>query len=460
MTERINIPRIAVGAAGSGTGKTTFVCGLLYALGKRGKRPISFKCGPDYIDPMFHSEVLSVPSSNLDTFFCGRDGVRDIIAARCGEGDIAVIEGVMGYYDGLAGISDKASTFDVADATDTPALLMINGRGKSLSMAAEIKGFLDFKENSRIKGIILTRITGSMYSQLKGIIEDSLDVKVMGYMPEMKDCSLESRHLGLVTAGEVKNLKGIIERLGKQAEETVDIDGIISMAEEAPAFESAGILPAAKKKGGSEPVRIAIAMDRAFCFYYRENISLLESLGAEPVFFSPLDDSRLPEATDGLIIGGGYPELYLEELQRNVTMRGDIRRAVCGGMPCLAECGGFMYLHDEIESSDGKAFRMAGVLGGRCFPRGKLVRFGYVTLTAEEDNILCRKGEKLRGHEFHYWDSTENGEAFRAEKPLRNTQWTCMVSRGNLLAGYPHIHFLSLPNAAENFIEACRQRHI
>lgn len=455
MTEKIRIPRIAVGAAGSGAGKTTLVCGLLSALGRKGLRPVSFKCGPDYIDPMFHREVLSVPSSNLDTFFCGEQGVRDILASRGEEGDIALIEGVMGYYDGLAGISRLASTWHVAAAAETPSILMINGRGKSLSMAAEIKGFISYVENSGIKGVILSRVTGAMYRELKAIIEDQLQVKALGYLPDMKECSLESRHLGLVTAAEVKNLKAITDSLGEQVLETVDLEGIISIARQAPPLEKPALYPASSEGGRAGKVRIAVARDKAFCFYYRENIKLLESLGAEPVYFSPLSDRRLPEGAGGLIIGGGYPELYLEELQENSSMREDIKRAVKEGMPCFAECGGFMYLHSEIEDEEGRAFEMAGAVEGRCFPKGRLVRFGYINLTAEEDNLLCRKGDVMKGHEFHYWDSTHPGASFRASKPMRDRSWTCMVSEGNLLAGYPHVHFLSFPRAAENFLEAC-----
>ena len=446
------LPRLLIGAAGSGCGKTTFTCGLLRALLDAGKRPVSFKCGPDYIDPMFHTEVLDIPSRNLDLFFAPEDTARYLMEKHTRQADIAVIEGVMGYYDGLAGISPRASSHDLALKTGAPAVLLLDGRGKSVSLLAEIKGFLELENPSGIQGVILNRVSGMIYSELKALIESRLPVRVYGYLPVMEDCSLESRHLGLVTAKEIKDLQGILGRLAAQIRKTVDLEGLMELARSAkPLCSCAPELP----RPLEEPVRVGIAQDAAFCFYYQDNLDLLAELGAEIVPFSPLQDRELPRDLCGLIFGGGYPELYLGQLSENAAMRREIRRAVEGGMPCLAECGGFMYLHEKLAGRDGVSYPMVGVVEGESFPEEKLGRFGYITLTAQEDTLLCKKGEQLKGHEFHYWDSTCPGAAFEAKKPLRERMWKCVVSRGALFAGYPHIYFYSNPVAAGRFAAAC-----
>lgn len=450
--ESKNMPRLLIGAAGSGCGKTTFTCGLLQALSDAGRRPVSFKCGPDYIDPMFHTEVLGIPSRNLDLFFTEENTARYLMAKHGSRGDMAVIEGVMGYYDGLAGISDSASSFHLAAATGTPSLLLTDGRGKSLSLLAEIKGFLEFRKGSRIRGIILNRVSGMIYPELKELIEERLPVKVYGYLPKMEDCSLESRHLGLVTAREIKDLRGIIQKLAAQIKKSVDLQGLMELAEcaEPLTFEKPQL-----PNPLSEPVSIGLAKDKAFCFYYQDNLELLEELGVKIIPFSPMEDSFLPEGISGLIIGGGYPELYLRQLSGNQSMRRQIREAVQQGMPCLAECGGFMYLHRQLEDQDGHSFPMVGLIDGKSYPTEKLGRFGYITLTARKDNLICGKGEQLKGHEFHYWDSTRPGDVFRAKKPLRSREWDCVIAEKNLLAGYPHIYFYSNLQAARRFAEAC-----
>lgn len=448
------MPRLLIGATGSGCGKTTFTCGLLQALIDEGKKPLAFKCGPDYIDPMFHTEVLGVPSRNLDLFFTEEDTARYLMAKQADKGDIAIIEGVMGYYDGLAGISHKASSFDLAAATAAPAILLADGRGKSLSLLAEIKGFLEFQHNSRIKGVILNRVSPMIYPQLKQLIEEQLPIKVYGYLPKMEDCILESRHLGLITAREIRNLQGIIRRLAEQIKKSVDLQSLLKLAEETqPVVCRKPKLP----EPLPEPVSIGIAKDRAFCFYYQDNLDLLKELGAELIPFSPAEDKDLPEEISGLLFGGGYPELYLPQLSQNCTMRDQVRNAVKSGMPCLAECGGFMYLNREIGDPEGNVYPMAGVLAGESYPEKKLGRFGYITLTASKDNLLCKKGQQLKGHEFHYWDCTKTGAAFHAQKPLRKKNWECIVAEENLFAGYPHIYFYSAPEAAGCFLEVCRK---
>lgn len=468
MEER-NIPRIMIAAAGSGSGKTTVTCGLLQAFLNRGIKPASFKCGPDYIDPMFHSEVLGIKSRNLDLFFTDENITKYLLSKNAGAADLSVLEGVMGYYDGLAGKSMDCSSYDLARKTKTPVILVVDCKGMSVSVAALIKGFLELRRDHGIRGVILNRIPHMLYQDLKGLIEEELSLEVLGYLPVMTDCQLESRHLGLVTAKEVGNLKEILEKLAAQMEASVDLERILTIAGEAPAidYQVPGDIKKITQYMNSpdhpnfidrldSPVRIAVAMDRAFCFYYQDNLELLEEMGAEILPFSPLEDEALPENTQGLILGGGYPELYLERLSKNQTMLESVRKAVESGLPCIAECGGFMYLHQWIKDRDGTRFPMAGVVEGESFPTQKLTRFGYIILTALEDNLMCEKRAELKGHEFHYWDSTNPGGGFHARKPLRKTGWDCVVTEGNLWAGYPHIHFYSNIEAAAQFLTKAR----
>lgn len=468
--ERIEIPRIMIAAASSGSGKTTVTCGLLQAYLNRGLSLASFKCGPDYIDPMFHSEVLGIKSRNLDLFFTDAETVKYLFIKNAKGAGLAVMEGVMGYYDGLAGKSTDSSSYDLAGKTETPVILIADCKGVSVSVAALIKGFLELRPDHRIKGVILNRIPPALYKELKSFIEEELSVEVLGYFPEMKDCRLESRHLGLVTAKEIGNLKEITAKLAGQAEASVDLDRILAIAGEAAVLschaaaeiekvkDQALNPPGASISGGrKQPPKIAVAMDKAFCFYYQDNLELLEELGAEIVPFSPLEDRALPENIQGLILGGGYPELYLEQLSGNTAMLQSVKNAIDTGIPCIAECGGFMYLHQRVSDKDGRRYDMAGAVEGESFPLQKLARFGYVTLTALEDNLLCRKGAVLKGHEFHYWDSTNSGSGFYAQKPLRETGWNCIVTEGNLWAGYPHIHFYSNVAAAAEFVRRAEE---
>lgn len=448
MNKQFAMPRLLIGATGSGSGKTTITCGLLKAFSDRGRKVRAYKCGPDYIDPMFHTRVLGIPSSNLDLYFHDENTVKSLLDKPA---DLAVMEGVMGYYDGLGGISAKASAFDLATVTQTPSVLIVDGKGKSVSIVAEIKGFLEYRENSGIRGVILNKVSPSMYGELKNMIEAELPIRVFGFFPVMEQASLKSRHLGLVTADEIGDLNEIIGQISRQAEATVDLDGLLSLAEEAPPLTFA---PMGLHGGG--PVRIGIARDNAFCFYYSDNLTLLEELGAELIPFSPARGDTLPEELDGLLLGGGYPELYLQPLSENVQLKKDIAAGIERGLPCLAECGGFMYLHEWIEDESGQRYPMAGVLAGGCYPKGKLDRFGYLDMTFLEDTVAGEAGTAFKAHEFHYWDSENPGNAAHGQKPLRKKSWDAMVSYKNLLGGFPHIHYYTNTKLAENFLAACR----
>lgn len=448
-------PRLLVCAPASGGGKTTFTCGLLHALVRRGLTASACKCGPDYIDPMFHSEVIGVPSRNLDLFFAGEDLVRGLVAEGAQHSDITVIEGVMGYYDGIA-VSDVASAWDVARVTSTPAVLVVDGRGRARSIAAEVAGFANFRKDSHIAGVVLNRVSPTAYPRIKQLVEDETGIRVYGCLPVLSDCSLESRHLGLVTASEVEGLRTKLDKLAGAMEESVDIDGLIVLARSACDLDaspvSQGICPLDAR---GRPLRIAVATDDAFCFYYADALRLLESLGAELVAFSPLADASLPKGTCGLYLGGGYPELHARELSENVTMRASVRDAIRFGMPTIAECGGFLYLHDQLEDADGTLYPQVGIVSGKAFRTPRLGRFGYAKLTAQHDGLLAGAGETLQAHEFHYWDCEQPGEAFLAEKPQSTRTWHCCVSTPTLHAGFPHLYLPGNPQAARRFVAAC-----
>lgn len=279
----MSAPRLLLCAPASGGGKTTLTCALLQALVNRGANPVAFKCGPDYIDPMFHSEIIGARSRNLDLFFLGADTTRHLLEENSRDSGLALIEGVMGYYDGI-GLSAEASAWDLARATCTPAVLVLDGRGRALTAAAVVRGMKDFRPDSGIAGVVLNRVSPMLYPRLREAIERETGVKVYGFLPNRPDCALESRHLGLVTAAEVAGLREKLSALAAQAEESVDIDGLLALAASAPDLE-------AKPMALPEPVegrpRIAVARDKAFCFYYADGLALLERLGAELVEFSP-----------------------------------------------------------------------------------------------------------------------------------------------------------------------------
>ena len=452
----MRLPRFMITAPSSGAGKTMVCCGLLKCLKDRKMKVTAFKCGPDYIDPMFHKAVLGIDSYNLDTFLCGRENTRKIFACHAGQSEIAVLEGVMGYYDGIGGQVTDASAYDVAKVTDTPAVLLIDGRGASLSIVPHIQGFLAFREKetpgSHIGGVILNHAAPGQYRRLKELIEREALVKVYGYVPEMKDISFESRHLGLKKPSEIEDFKEKMQILGERFEETIDVDGLIRLAESASdAVDYVPEQPVKKYK-----VRIGLAWDEAFCFAYQDNLALLKEMGAEILTFSPLHHKKLPEDIDGLILWGGYPELYAQRLKANVLMRKAVRGALEQGIPCIAECGGFLYLQEAIEDKEGFFQDAVGALKGKCFHGGSLKRFGYIML--EGGLVFGHDAGKIPAHEFHYYDSDNCGNAFTAKKPLSERSWECMISTETLLAGFPHIHYAGNQEVPEAFLEACEKR--
>ncbi|MCD8362628.1 MAG: cobyrinate a,c-diamide synthase [Lachnospiraceae bacterium] len=445
------MPRILLAAPASGSGKTLITCGILQALVNRGLQVASFKCGPDYIDPMFHGRVIGTKSRNLDTFFTDENTTRYLFLKNTEDCEIAVAEGVMGYYDGLGGVSTEGSTYEVACVLDLPTVLIVPCRGASLSILATIKGFLEYQRDSHIQAVILNQISPMIYAQLAPLIEEELGIRVLGYVPKLTDLNFESRHLGLVLPGEIEALKEKLNRLAEKLEETIDIDELIALAKESG--ELSADQPEIPALAGS--LRIAVAEDDAFCFTYLDNLELLQEMGAELVPFSPLKDQHLPEQISGLILSGGYPELHAKELSGNGNMRAAIRDALENGMPCIAECGGFLYLHRELEGDDGNFYPMAGVLDARSYRTDRLGRFGYINLCAARDGLLGPAGTTLRGHEFHYWESERCGDMFHAKKPVGRREWDCVVGDERLYAGFPHLFLWSNPEAAYSFLKKC-----
>lgn len=446
-----DMPRILFAAPRSGSGKTMIACGMIELCKRRGLKTAACKCGPDYIDTMFHRKVLGVPAGNLDTFFTDEETTRFLLKERAKEADITILEGVMGYYDGLGGTSDRASTYEVARTIETPVILVVDGKGASVSLAALIKGILDYRKDSGIEGVILNRVSAGCYERLKELIEKECRVPVAGYMPELPELEVPSRHLGLIPPEEMETFKEWSRKVADTMEKTIEVDKLLFTARKAKAIE--GREPEIPKLSGK--VRLAVARDEAFSFYYAENLELLMKMGAEICYFSPIHDEKLPEEIDGLLLGGGYPENYGMELEEAGQMQREIKKACERGLPTLAECGGFLYLQKELLPAEGRQRKMAGVLPGKAFYMGKLCRFGYIEAKALTAGVLGDAGSVMKGHEFHYFDCTENGEDFQAKKPTGKTEYLCMVHTPSMAAGFPHFYYYSNPEMIYQFLKAC-----
>lgn len=478
----MKINRFMIAAPKSGSGKTMITCALLQLLKDSEKNVLSYKCGPDYIDPMFHKKVLGVPSKNLDTFFTDEKTTVQLFLDERADGDFAVLEGVMGLYDGLGGIYEQGSSYHLAKVTQTPIILVVDAKGMGKSVLALIAGFLQYDTHRLIKGVLLNRMSKGYYDIIKPLIEKELSVKVVGYFPEQKDIGLSSRHLGLVMPDELSDIKKQLNETADRLKKTIDMDLFIDIAEAADEIGDSGSADKDKRKTlkNAEPMRlqdqnntvnIAVAMDEAFCFYYEDNLRLLEKCGAQLLYFSPLHDTGLPEDCDAMLLGGGYPELYAKELSENVSMLSAIKKAFIAGMPTVAECGGFMYLHTYIRNicddndeknnadtrnntdkqNDVNKSQLVGALDGGCHFKGKLVRFGYIELAEKHSNFLS-PNEKIKAHEFHYYDSTDNGADCIATKPATGRSYDCVISHDNYWLGFPHLYYPSNPHFAESFV--------
>lgn len=503
-------PRIVISAPKSGSGKTLVSVSMMKAFSMLGKKVSAFKCGPDYIDPMFHKKILKVPSKNLDLFFTDENATKDIFLSG-NVAEISLIEGVMGLYDGLGGTEEAASTYALARALKSPVILVIDARGMARSVLAEIAGFLSMDTEKLIRGVILNNISPSLFRILKPLIEKNLPVKALGFFPHQDEIKIESRYLGLKLPDEIKSIEENVEKAAEKLKKCADLEEILRIAESAPELEVSENLAEMKgeektkilenfgnqenlpiqsaltsrkilidktektdeknginginRRDSSNPenqrnpkkkARIAVAKDEAFCFYYDDNLRLLEKFGAELVFFSPLHDAWLPENVSGLILGGGYPEMFAEQLEKNERMRNSVKNAVESGMPSLAECGGFIYLHKNLVDRNKKSFRMTGVIDADTFWAGKLVRFGYVSIR-EKNPLFLKKNPEIKGHEFHYFDSEKNGSDCEETKPISGKTFEAGFTGENHWWGFAHLYYASNSEFAENFVEACRK---
>ncbi|MBP5385655.1 MAG: cobyrinate a,c-diamide synthase, partial [Lachnospiraceae bacterium] len=431
----ISLPRIMIAAGSSGSGKTLITCALLQLLHERFRDLYAYKCGPDYIDPMFHKKVLGVESENLDSFFCEQEDLCRILC-RNGKGH-AVIEGVMGIYDGISPAGTEASCYEVAKLTGTPVVLVMDASGTGRTVISQIKGILADDEDGCIRGLILNRISPGFYERIKGVLERELQaagfsrVQILGGIPFVKDIAFESRHLGLLLPDEIEDLKGRIERFSGVLCERIDTETVLGIMESAKELmpengqeEDACMTAKDRMLSQGKPAYehtlrdngpvLAVAYDEAFCFYYRENLDLLQRAGLTIRYFSPLHDPHIPEDAAGLLLGGGYPELHLDALSNNHSMLSSIRQALDEHMPSIAECGGFMYLHRSVADRDGKGYALVGAVPGTCTYTGHAVRFGYLSLQADHGKAFDFDLSGMRGHEFHYYDSTCNGDLCKA----------------------------------------------
>ncbi|AOR24281.1 cobyrinate a,c-diamide synthase [Clostridium taeniosporum] len=426
----------------SGGGKTTFTLGIMKALKERGLCVQGYKVGPDYIDTAFHKEATGIESRNLDIFLMGKDGVRK--SYFNGKGDVGIIEGVMGLYDGL-GTTTNSSTYDVSNTLENmPILLVLSPKGQSSTLCAEINGLKSYR-NANIVGVVLNCVSEKYYKLLKYAIEENCNIKVFGYIPKNEELKISSRHLGLVQSMEIDNLQEKLLLCSNLINQYVDIDGILGNMLEVknPIYNYE-----TKLHIKNNNLNIGIALDKAFSFYYKDNIELLKSIG-NIIYFSPLNDKKLPDDLDFLYIGGGYPEVFKEELEKNISMRKSIKDALNLGLKCYAECGGLMYLTEEIDG-----YSMVGFLDGKSEVTKGLKRFGYCTVNI--DRKYFGEDIKINAHEFHKSDVNLNeNEIYNVEKTQYDGEkltWQCGYLKNNTLAGYAHINFLGNIKLLESLI--------
>jgi len=463
---------IVIAGTHSGCGKTTITLGLMTALKKRGLKVQPFKAGPDFIDAGLHRMVTGRPSRNLDLWMCGEEYVRDCFYRYSQDADMAIIEGVMGMYDG------EYSTARLAGLLNLPVILVVDAYGMAESAGAIVRGFVSYSpihpftdSPIQIAGVVFNRVASeNHFRRLKDSIQD---VTVLGYLPRNLDFEIPHRHLGLIVAEENPISQENLERLGDVVLQHIDIDLLVQASESSGWSNDGSGIPSSKlKTQNSKPPKIAVAYDRAFCFYYEDNLDLLKDAGAEIITFSPLSDSVIPADADAVYIGGGYPELYAGELSGNISMLKSFGEWADSKRPIYAECGGLMYLSRGIYDPDGNFFPMAGIFSFETRMKKERAHLGYREILLKEDCILGRKGERLRGHEFHYSEMVDNSyesgvmsyELKNEKKPrplncyslLHDSRDEGYVFK-NTLASYVHVHFGSNPCIAQSFVNFISQ---
>jgi len=450
---QVKTPRIIIAGTHSGVGKTSVAIGLMASLKRRGLKVQPFKVGPDYIDPRYHELATGKKSRNLDSWMMGKDALPEIFLHGAKGSDICVIEGVMGLFDGYDGVSEVGSTAEIAKILDAPVILVVDAGKMARSVAALVKGYAEFDNDLNIEGVILNNIgSKTHYKMVKSAIEKNLDLKVLGYLPRDKKLKIPERHLGLVSPKENSIAREMVGSITEFVEEFIDVDDVISVAQRALPVEMTSNISFAENAFG-KGIRLAVAMDEAFFFYYPENLELFESFGVEIVPFSPVNDGDLPQNIHGIYIGGGYPELFGEKLEKNISIRKRIKAAIENDIPSYAECGGLMYLAEKLIACDGKAYEMVGVFPAVVKMKPKLVSLGYVDIKVGSDNVLAREGWRFKGHEFRWSDIEVSGEIVKTyltkKKEERKLEGYAFK---NLLASYIHLHFSAKPQVVERFV--------
>lgn len=459
-------PRILLAGANSGAGKTTITMGLIAAFKKRGLTVQAFKTGPDYIDPSYHRLASGRNCLNLDTWMLSRDVVLELFERRARECDLAIIEGVMGLYDG-AGNQEAGSTAHLAKMLKAPVILIVNARSMSRSIAAVILGYKQFDQEVALKGVILNQIGSvSHYRSAKAAIEEKTGLPVLGFLPRDKELSLPERHLGLIPTDEKNPLAHFRKKLAGSVEDNIAVEKIIAISRSAsplPRFRKTlfAEAPVTRKGKASEAkVTIAVAKDASFNFYYPDNLDLLKHYGADLVEFSTLRDKKLPLGADAVYIGGGFPELFASQLSKNMSLKTDIYHQAEKGLPIYAECGGLLYLVKELVDFKSRRFPMAGIFNASVKMGDRLKALGYATVEVLKDNILGPQGGRTQAHVFHwsYLDGLSRKErfAYRVKKDKRKA-FSDGLLKWNVLASYCHIHFGSNLRIAKNFIKSARE---
>jgi cobyrinic acid a,c-diamide synthase len=449
--------RLVIAGTGSGVGKTTLTIGLMSALKSRGLEVQGFKCGPDYIDPSYHTAVTGRPARNLDSWMLREETVRDIYVRGSKGADISIIEGVMGFFDGKNPRTNAGSTAEISMITESPVILVVNCASMARSAAAIVKGFQMLAEGPNIVGVIANKVGSEGHFKIvKTAIEQECSIPVIGYLQRELDIEIPERHLGLIPSIERGELQPFFQQLGELAEKTIDIDEIIKLSKaNVLQGDSASLF---EKENSEKSVRIAVAKDAAFNFYYPENLEMLQAAGAELVYFSPLAGEDLPSNVDGLYIGGGFPEEYAHLLSVNTEVKISIKEAVESGLPTLAECGGYMYLTEAITTTEQHEYSMVGIIPGKVKMQPKLAALGYREVAGEPGNFLLAENIQARGHEFHYstFETNETGNHAYSSKGMRGQKKEGFM-KYNLVAGYTHIHFASCPELVQNWIAKCKE---
>lgn len=447
---RYSIPRLVIAATQSGSGKTTIATGLLSALREQGIAVQSFKVGPDYIDPGYHAMASGRPAHNLDSWLVPEQVLPKLFAKAMDGSDIAVIEGVMGLYDG--GREGISSTASIAKLLKAPVVLVLDVKSMGASAAAIAQGFRDYDHEVDFAGVILNRLGSATHEEMIRSAMKDAGIRVLGALHRDDSLKMPERHLGLVPAAENEREREAIESMGTAVAKSLDIEAILHLACLAPELEAE---PFDLGQVAERSCRIGIARDEAFSFYYPASLAVLEHEGAVLVPFSPLHDAELPDV-DGLFLGGGFPEMFAAKLQENAAMRASIKKAAEKGMPIYAECGGYMYLMHSLQDFTGTEYAMCDVLPGKAAMKEKLQMVGYVEAELMGDTVLGKAGTKLRGHEFHFSeDAVEGKRPLRFEKLRTGERYEAGASRGNVLGSYLHLHFAGCPEAAAHFVEAC-----